>query len=137
AAVVHGGGALLDGEVLPQDLAGILDLAAAGAGKIAAEEGLEHENERVARPSLEALPENVAGHRPHLRDRYAHSALLDRAPPPAQAGPTARVSSAAFGRGCRAHSTTAPSGRCRTTPVQKRRGSATRAVMVRLKARMT
>src|SRR5215472_4090154 len=45
AALVHRLEALLDGEVLLEDLSGILDLAATRTREIAAEERLEHENQ--------------------------------------------------------------------------------------------
>ncbi len=50
----HGGSAFVDGaetffrrEIFFQDVGGVLDLAASGAGQVAAEQGLEHEHERV------------------------------------------------------------------------------------------
>jgi len=48
AAFVDGGEALLDRQVLPENLSRVLDLAAAGASQIAPEERLEHQHERVA-----------------------------------------------------------------------------------------
>jgi hypothetical protein len=39
--------AILRSELHSQDVAGILDFSATGAGQVAAEEGLEHEDERV------------------------------------------------------------------------------------------
>src|SRR6185503_11231283 len=72
SALIDGLEALLDGEVLAEDLARILDLAAAGAGEIAAEQGLQHQDKRVLLALTQALREHVARHRPHLRDRYAH-----------------------------------------------------------------
>src|SRR5213593_2271276 len=72
-ALVHRPQALLDREVLLEDLRRILDLAAARAREVAAEEGLEHEDQRVARTAREPLPDHVARHRPHLRERHTHA----------------------------------------------------------------
>src|ERR1035438_4629422 len=54
------------GEVFFQDVGGVLDLAASGAGQIAAEQRLEHEHERIALASGQLLAQNVGGHCPHL-----------------------------------------------------------------------
>ena len=69
----HGGAAFVDGaetlfraQILLQDVGGVLDLAASGAGQVAAEQRLEHEHERVLLASGELLAEDVAGDRPHL-----------------------------------------------------------------------
>jgi hypothetical protein len=72
AALVDGLETLLDGEVLPEDLARILDLAAARTGEVAAEQRLEHEDERVLLAPTIPLREHVARDGPHLRDGYAH-----------------------------------------------------------------
>ena len=60
AALVDRLEALLDAEALVQDQVRVVDLAAAGAGEVAAEERLEHQHERIARVALEALGEDVA-----------------------------------------------------------------------------
>src|SRR5439155_16751362 len=72
-ALVHRPEALRDGEVLLEDLRRILDLAAARAREVAAEEGLEHEDQWVTRATGKPLPDHVARHRPHLRERHAHA----------------------------------------------------------------
>jgi hypothetical protein len=58
----HGGAAFLDrseallrAEALVEDVIRVLDLAAAGAGEVATEEGLEHEDERVTLAALQLL----------------------------------------------------------------------------------
>jgi hypothetical protein len=51
---------------------GILDLAAASAGKIAAKEGLQHEDERITLAPAKLLSEDIGGNSPHLADRDAH-----------------------------------------------------------------
>src|SRR5262249_44707057 len=71
-ALVDGSEALLDAQILPQDLAGVLDLSAARAGEVASEQRLEHEDEGVAPAPTHALLQHVAGDRPHLGQRYAH-----------------------------------------------------------------
>ena len=68
--------ALLDGEVLLQDRDGVLDLAAAGAGQVAAKERLQHEHERIALAPTEALLQHVAAYRHHLRRRNSHGTSL-------------------------------------------------------------
>jgi hypothetical protein len=73
AALVHRRQALLDRQVLFQDLGRVLDLAAAGAREIAAEQRLEHEHQRIALPAGKLLPDDIGRHRPHLRQRHAHA----------------------------------------------------------------
>ena len=58
--------ALLRGEALAQDVLGILDLAAAGAGQVALEKRLEHEHKRIALVAGEALLQDIGCNRPHL-----------------------------------------------------------------------
>ena len=47
--------AVLDRNALIQDLVGIIDLAAAGAGEIAAEQRLQHQHERIALAACKML----------------------------------------------------------------------------------
>src|SRR5204863_8509594 len=70
-ALLHRRQALRDAEMLPQYMSGVLDLAAAGTGEVAAEQRLEHEHEWIAGIPAQALLEDVAGDRPHLRQRNA------------------------------------------------------------------
>ena len=72
AALVHGFEAFFGGQFLLQDVRGILDFAAAGAGQIAAEQRLEHEDKRVALAPRKLLLEDVGCNRPRLRNRYRH-----------------------------------------------------------------
>jgi hypothetical protein len=53
-------------------MVGILDFAATGAGKVATEEGLEHEDERIVFVPTEFLSENVGGNGPCLADGNWH-----------------------------------------------------------------
>jgi len=55
-----------------QDVVGMLDLAAARAGQVAAEQGLEHQHKWVALASFQLLLQDVRRNGPHLRDRYGH-----------------------------------------------------------------
>src|SRR5438874_67505 len=73
AALVHRGHALLDAQVLLEDLRRVLDLAAPRAGEVAAEEGLEHEDERIARGAPKPLLQDVRRDRPHLGQGNAHA----------------------------------------------------------------
>ena|SRR5207248_6834611 len=73
AALVHGLEALFRRELALKDVRGILNLAASGAGQVAAEQRLKHQDERVLLASGKFLPDNIAGHRPHLRNRNTHS----------------------------------------------------------------
>jgi hypothetical protein len=78
AAFIDGFEALLGGELLFEDVGGVLDFAAAGTGEVAAEEGLEHEDEGVALDAAELLGEDVGGDGVHLRDGYWHKAPGER-----------------------------------------------------------
>jgi hypothetical protein len=60
AALLDRVDAVRDREPLVQDLVRIVDLAAAGAGEVAAEQGLEHEHQRIARAPPEALLEDIS-----------------------------------------------------------------------------
>ena len=53
-------------EIGLQDVGGVLDFAASGAGEVAAEQGLEHEHERVLLASGELLAQDVGRNGPHL-----------------------------------------------------------------------
>ena len=72
AALVDRLEALLGGELGLEDVGGVLDLAAAGAGEVAAKERLEHEDERIALAAEELLLEDVGGDGPGLRYGYCH-----------------------------------------------------------------
>ena len=80
-ALLYSLDALLHGEVLLEYLGGVLDLAAARAGEVAAEERLEHEDERIPLSSSELLLDHIGSDRQHLRHRNAHERPL----PPADA----------------------------------------------------
>ena len=79
----HGRSAFVDGfeagfrrEIGFQDVGWVLDLAASGAGQVAAEQRLEHEHERIALASGQFLAQNVGGHCPHLGYGNCHCFLF-------------------------------------------------------------
>jgi hypothetical protein len=62
----HGGAAflrsleaLIGSQLLPEYLSRVLDLAAAGACQIAAEQGFQHQDERIAFPACCLLSDDV------------------------------------------------------------------------------
>src|SRR6202008_2681204 len=65
--------ALFGAQILLKDVGGVLDFASSGAGQVAAEKRLEHQDERVLLASGELLADHVAGYGPHLRDGYWHA----------------------------------------------------------------
>ncbi len=66
----------VDRQALVQDLVGIIDLAAAGAGEIATEQGLEHENERIALAPRKMLADHIGADFRHLRNGIPTAALV-------------------------------------------------------------
>jgi hypothetical protein len=72
AAFVGRGPALFGGETFAENVVRVLDFSATGTGKVAAEEGLKHEDERIAFVPAQFLPENVGGDRPCLADGNWH-----------------------------------------------------------------
>ena len=75
AAFLDGVETLPRGELALQNMGGILDLSAAGAGQIAAKERLKHQNQRVAPAATQFLAEHIARYGPHLAERHAHGNL--------------------------------------------------------------
>ena len=75
AALVDRAEALFGRQFALQNMAGILDLPAAGARQIAAIERLQHEHQRVAFAALQLLLEDIAGDGPHLRRGNRHISL--------------------------------------------------------------
>ena len=71
-ALVDGIEALFGREIFFEDVGGILDFAASGAGEVAAEERLEHEDERIALAAGNFLAQDVSRDRPHLRYGNRH-----------------------------------------------------------------
>ena len=63
--------ALLDAQTFIQDLIGVIDLAAARAGQIAAEQRLEHQHQRIALTPSQLLADQVAADVKLLKKRNA------------------------------------------------------------------
>ena len=59
-------------QALVQDLVGIVDLAAARAGEIAAKQRLEHQDQGIAFPSEQMLLEDIGADARPLNDRDSH-----------------------------------------------------------------
>ena len=76
AAFVDGREAIVERQALIEDLVGIIDLAASRAGEIAAEQGLEHQDERKALASRQALANHIGADLRHLQNRYSQCTLL-------------------------------------------------------------
>ena len=72
AAFVDGVEAFLDRKALVEDSVGIIDLAATETREIAAEQRFEHEDERVALASFQALPHHIGADDGLLSQRYTH-----------------------------------------------------------------
>ncbi len=75
----HGGSALIRGrpalfgrKTFVEHMVGVLDFAAPSASQVAAEEGLEHEDEGVPFVATEFLSENVRGDGPSLANGNWH-----------------------------------------------------------------
>ena len=68
--------ALFRSQVHFQNMRRVLNLAASGAGQIAAEQGFEHQDQRIPLVPGRALAEHITHDRPHLRDGYTHSAIV-------------------------------------------------------------
>ena len=66
AAFLHGLEAFFRRKLLFEDVGRVLDLATTCAGKVAAEQRLQHEDERIALASCEFLLYDVARYSPHL-----------------------------------------------------------------------
>ena len=75
---------LVDAEALIEDCVRVIDLAATGAGEVAAEQRLEHQDQRIAPDALEVLSDNVGADPNRLAQRNWHgetsSPELEREP---------------------------------------------------------
>ena len=72
AAFVDRRHALVVRQALVQDLVRIVDLAAPGAGQVAAEQRLQHQHERIALAPREMLTEHVRPDAGRLQQRNTH-----------------------------------------------------------------
>ncbi|MNT18286.1 hypothetical protein D3C72_1534770 [compost metagenome] len=75
AALVHGLQAFRHGQALVQDGVRIVDLAAAGAGEVAAEQGFQHQGERIALLPGEVLASNIGANAGDLQKRNGQGVL--------------------------------------------------------------
>jgi fructosamine-3-kinase len=66
AALVDGVEAFLHRQALIEDGVGIVDLAAADAGEVAAKQRLQHQHQRIAFAAFQALPHDVGTNSRHL-----------------------------------------------------------------------
>src|SRR5882757_6195581 len=80
SAFLHGTEALFRRQLLLEDVGGILNLAAAGTRQVAAEERLQHQNQRVTLAAAHPLLQHIGGYGPHLRNRYCHSYVSPSTP---------------------------------------------------------
>ena len=75
AAFVHRLQAVLDGQPLVEDFFRIVDLAAAGAGQIAAEQRLKHQHQRIPLASQQMLLDDISANPDRLIQRHGHVAI--------------------------------------------------------------
>ena len=76
AAFIHRLQAFGDRQALVQNLGGIVDLAAAGAGEVAAEQWLQHQHQRVALAPDQMLLDHIGADTQHLIQWNGHSNLI-------------------------------------------------------------
>ena len=74
AAIIDRLHALFDRQAAVENRVGIVDLAAAGAGQIAAQQRLEHQHQRIA-SALELVGDGVAGNAKRGAERQGHGFL--------------------------------------------------------------
>ena len=79
AAFVDGLEAFLDAQPLVQDRVRIVDLAAPGAGEVAAEQRFQHQDERVALDTAQVATQNIGADADHLVQRDGHGESLSKA----------------------------------------------------------
>ncbi len=72
AALVDGMKRRFDGHALFENFVGVIDLAAPRAGEVAAEQGLEHQHERIPCPAADALAEDITSDENFLEKRNTH-----------------------------------------------------------------
>ena len=72
ATFVHRAQRVLDRKPLVEDMIGVIDLAAAGAGQIAAEQRLHHEHERITSHAQEVLLDEIRADFCDIAERNGH-----------------------------------------------------------------
>src|SRR5271166_3924930 len=70
--------AFIDAQALIEDGVRVVDLSATGAGEVAAEERLEHQNERIAPDTPQMLPDNIGSYSDRLVQRDRHRVTSSR-----------------------------------------------------------
>ena len=78
AAFVDRAEAVGQRQPLVEDLVGIVDLAAAGAGEIAPEQRFEHQDQRVFVAAAQLLPHDIGADLHRLQQGYAHTGPRER-----------------------------------------------------------
>jgi hypothetical protein len=63
---------LVDAEALIEDCVRVIDLAATGAGEVAAEQWFEHQNQRIPPDALDVLSDNIGADPNRLAQRNWH-----------------------------------------------------------------
>src|SRR6516165_2721892 len=63
---IDGREALVDAQALIEDRVRVVDLVATGAGEVATEERLEHQNERISPDTPQMLPDNIGSYSDRL-----------------------------------------------------------------------
>src|SRR6266566_1975336 len=81
AAIIDGLQAFVDRQALVEDLVGVIDLAAASARQIAAEERLEHEHQRVPFAPRQLLANDVGADARFLKKRNGHDGCASASNP--------------------------------------------------------
>ncbi len=76
AAFIDRGQRVLNRDTLVENGVGIVDLAAAGASEVAAEQRLEHQHERIALAAGQVLPDDIGADSCNLSEWYAHGRSL-------------------------------------------------------------
>jgi hypothetical protein len=74
---IDGREAFIDAQALIEDRVRVIDLTATGAGEVATEKRLEHQNERIPPDTPQMLPDNIGSYSDRLVQRNRH-----RVPPP-------------------------------------------------------
>jgi hypothetical protein len=70
-----GGPALFRREPFVENVVGILDFAATGAGEVATEKGFEHEDQRIVAVAFQLLTDDITRNGPRLGNRDGHKTV--------------------------------------------------------------
>jgi hypothetical protein len=72
---IDGREAFIDAQALIEDGVRVVDLSATGAGEVATEKRLEHQDERIPPDTPQMLPDNIGSYSDRLVQRNGHRAL--------------------------------------------------------------